>query len=70
MQYNQSLNETYPCLIQPLLASSWLETHSVTLSKGFAECNTRQTAHGVHSDGKNLFTECFLSALGKDVAEC
>ena len=32
-----------------------------TLGKGFAECNTRQTAHGKYSAGKRLFVECFLS---------
>jgi len=32
-----------------------------TLGKSFAECYTRQTALGVHSDGKSLFAECFLS---------
>ena len=32
-----------------------------TLDKGFAECNTRQTAHGIYSAGKHLFAECFLS---------
>ena len=26
----------------------------------FAECNTRQTAHGIYSVGKQLFAECFL----------
>jgi len=32
-----------------------------TLGKGFAECNTRQTAHDIYSAGKRLFAECFLS---------
>ena len=36
-----------------------------TLGKGFtecyAECNTRQTAHGIYSVGKQIFGECFLS---------
>ena len=32
-----------------------------TLGKRFAECNTRQTAHGIYSVGKRLFAECFLS---------
>ena len=31
------------------------------LGKGFAECNTRQTAHDIYSIGKQLFAECFLS---------
>ena len=31
------------------------------LSKGFAKCNTRQTAHNIYSVGKQLFAECFLS---------
>jgi len=31
------------------------------LGKGFAECNTRQTAHDIYSVGKQLFAECFLS---------
>ena len=32
------------------------------LGKGFAECNTRQTAHGIYSVGKQLFAECFFIA--------
>ena len=33
-----------------------------TLGKGFAEYNTRQTAHNIYSVGKQLFAECFFIA--------
>ena len=32
-----------------------------TLGKGFTECNTRQTGHGIYRVGKQLFAESFLS---------
>ena len=38
----------------------WLCRVPQALGKGFAECNTRQTAHGIYSAGKRLFAECFL----------
>ena len=41
--------------------SDFAVCHHKTLDKGFAECNTRQTAHGIYNAGKRLFTECFLS---------
>ena len=34
---------------------------SQALDKGFAQCNTRQAAHGIYNVGKQLFAECFLS---------
>jgi len=47
-----------------------------TLGKAFAECHTRQRAHGKILIGKGVFAECFLSGtrqrlyrvptLGKD----
>jgi len=47
-----------------------------TLGKAFAECHTRQRAHGKILAGKGVFAECFLSGtqqrlyrvptLGKD----
>ena len=40
--------------------SAKTKKHSA-IGKGFAECNTRQTAHGIYSVGKQLFAECFLS---------
>ena len=38
-----------------------LDKAQKTLDKGFAEYNTRQTAHDIYSAGKRLFAECFLS---------
>ena len=38
-----------------------LDKDKKTLGKGFAEYNTRQTAHDIYSAGKRLFAECFLS---------
>jgi hypothetical protein len=32
-----------------------------TLGNMFAECNTRHTTVGIHSAGKPLFAECFIS---------
>jgi len=41
-----------------------------TLGKGFAECNTRQTAHGIILSANSYLPSVFYRALGKWFAEC
>ena len=41
-----------------------------TLSKRFAECNTRHTTHGIFLSANNYLPSAFCRALGKAFAEC
>jgi hypothetical protein len=50
--------------------SKTLDQGYFTLSKAFAECNTRQRTLGKYFIGKEFFAEYFFRTLGKDFAEC
>ena len=84
--YYSNTSMWYHCLKQWLCrVPQALDKDQKTLGKGFAECNTRQTAHCIYSVGKQLFAECldtrqkkvvcwvfFQNTLGKGLlfAEC